>query len=329
MSEAFFAHATTYDVIAELEGLRPTNPFVTMAYCSAREASGFEALIAGVRRADGALIAGCTAFSKRGRLAHHMEIPSMPLVSLASAFWPGLLAVCRQRRVTQLALGTYASDAGTTIPALGPADIRRERTEFVIDLRTELRECLCSNHRRNVKKAQQMGVTMQRTRSMDALRTHLSLMNQSMVRRRGRGESVETETHLLDRLALLDSGTGELFQAVRDDAVLSSVLVLHAPVGAYYQSAGTTPDGMSCGGSHFLIHGICLHLRETGATTFNLGGADNGSSLARFKRGFGASPVALPSAICDVGPEWKRRTSQAIALARSTPGGLRALFRRI
>lgn len=323
----FFAHALTHDTGLELENLQPYNPFATASYFSAKSRLGLDVWIAGTRGLHGRITAGCGLLFRREGLRHSLEIVSLPCLPATSPFWPGLLELCRRRGVTQLALGTFASPAGTTIPSFAPNETRRDRCEFVLDLLGDPASRLRSNHRRNVKKAQQLGVEMQRSRSVDALSAHLTLMNQSMARRRERGESVEAVTLLSDRLALIESGSGELFQAVLNGAVLSSVLVLHGSSGSYYQSAGTTPDGMARGASHFLVHCISNHLRDNGATMFGLGGADPGSSLARFKSDFGATAIPLQAMICETGPQWKRTTSQAIALARSAPTRLQALMR--
>ena len=118
-----------------------------------------------------------------------------------------------------------------------------------------------------------------------------------MSRRGKRGEAV-TDTAPLDALgALIDSGAGELFQAVHDGTVLSSVLVLMAKRGAYYHSAGNHPKGMALGASHFLIQEIASYLRERSFEVFNLGGSDQTNpGLSRFKAGFGASVVDLEEA---------------------------------
>ena len=317
MSEQFFAEALTRDASLELELRQPNNPFATAAYFRAKANLGFDVWIAGVRNSDSAITNGCGLFFKRGSLNHSLEIVSLPDFPPESAFWSGLRDLCTHKGVTLLALGSYASESGTRIPSFGELEVRRDRCEYVLDLRVDPASQLRSNHRRNVKKAQQLGMAMASSRSTDALNAHLSLINQSMLRRRARGESVSTVTQPVDRFAFLESRAGELFQAVLDDDVLSSVLVLHAFSGSYYQSAGTTPEGMACGASHFLVHSISNHLRDQGATTFGLGGAEPGSTLARFKSDFGAVQVPLQALTCHVGPEWKRRTSQAVAVTRS------------
>ena len=79
---------------------------------------------------------------------------------------------------------------------------------------------------------------------------------------------------------------------------------------------GYKSEGMATGASHFLIHTVCEDLNRSGVEIFNLGGAEEGSSLARFKAGFGASVVPLASLRCYVGPVWKRKLRAAVGLAR-------------
>lgn len=78
---------------------------------------------------------------------------------------------------------------------------------------------------------------------------------------------------------------------------MSSGLVLRSRKGAYYQSAGNSPDGMKLGSSAFLISQIADTLQQEGICSFNVGGtgADN-PGLRRFKAGFGAREIELQAA---------------------------------
>jgi RimJ/RimL family protein N-acetyltransferase len=177
---------------------------------------------------------------------------------------------------------------------------------------------LGSNHKRNVKKAQKAGVNIRRTREkMEWLSEHTALMSHSAQRRIARGESISVDADTKPYRALMQNGAAELFQAVLGENVLSSVLVLQSARTGYYQSAGSSPEGMNMGASHFLISGIAGVLRQEGRQTFNLGGAAEGSSLARFKLGFGPEIIALSEAVCYVGPKWKTKLRSAIRLMRS------------
>ena len=311
--DRFVAVPANTSAVSELAALTPANPFATSSFFESMRRDGLASWVLGLSDATGRLACGCAAFVKSGRLNSSLEIPSLPGIGAESAFWPGLRAFCREQGVSQLALGTFASPGGVEIPPLGQHCIRRSRCEFVLDLGGELTAKLSTNHKRNVKKGQKVGLVIRQTRTSDAAIIHTALMGLSMVRRRSRGESVGSVSPASADVAVLQSGAGELFQAVADATVLSSVLVLRAPEGGYYQSAGTSPDGMAVGASQFLIHGIAKQLKADGARVFNLGGADVESSLATFKEGFGASKVPLPSANCYVGSTWRRWASQGLA----------------
>lgn len=75
----------------------------------------------------------------------------------------------------------------------------------------------------------------------------------SIGRRQRRGEAVQEDIPARDFLAMTKMGAGQLFQAVLEGRTVSSALVLMSDKGAYYQSAGTSSEGMACGASHFLV----------------------------------------------------------------------------
>ena len=218
-----------------------------------------------------------------------------------------------------LTVGTFCSPEFKLPPLRGEIS-RRERKEYIVKLQEEgWDSSLSSNHKRNIKKAVTAGVTVQRVGGrLDRLAEHVRLMEKSLGRRTARGESVPVGSGDKEEIqSYLEFGAGELYQAVRNDIVLSSILVLRSKSVAYYQSAGTSPDGMSVGASHFLIHETCKILRSDGVRVFNLGGAPEGSSLARFKVGFGAAEVSLEACSCDLGPLWLKKVRTALNMVRS------------
>jgi hypothetical protein len=186
----------------------------------------------------------------------------------------------------------------------------------VLDLtRFRGKQDLSANHVRNVKKAERAGLVIVRDQRGVLADDHLALMGCSLTRRAARGERVSLPEPYLIR-KLLESGSGELFQARLNDVALSSILVLRASAGAYYQSAGTSPEGTTLGASQFLVLSIALRLQAEGIPVFNLGGAPVGSSLARFKGGFGADPRPLERVSVYCGPAWRRKVSTVTRLAR-------------
>lgn len=319
----FFVARASRDLLNELSASAPTNPFATPEYVESRLQLGCDAWVMGVRDSAGKFRGGCGAFLRSGRLNRALTIPSLPKVDPDSPFWSGLRDFAKKFAVTQLELGTFSSPAGVAIPRVVPHCRHSTRTEYLWDLTDDPASRLASNHKRNLKKGRAAGLSVRQSRSDHAAHTHLALMNRSMERRRSRGEDVPDVGDLPDLKACLDSGAGTLFQALLGSSVLASVCVLRAPKGGYYQSAGTSPEGMSVGASHFLLHAIAQQLKIEGAETFNLGGADENSGLARFKEGFGSSIVQLEQAECYVGPVWRRMASAAYEVGAS--GRARAL----
>jgi lipid II:glycine glycyltransferase (peptidoglycan interpeptide bridge formation enzyme) len=227
------------------------------------------------------------------------------------------LEFCRKQGVTRLELNSFAS-AAASIPVWPGERSRRKRCEYVLDLGpsgTDLWKRLASNHARNIKRARKLGLEVRRTRESAACRIHADLMAASLERRKDRGESVFEDDALQPVLALTRHGAGELFQIVRQQQVLSSILVLLADKGAYYHSAGTSPDGMACGASHCLIHDIAQTLQGQGLERFNLGGADEtNAGLERFKSGFGATATELEAAEFSFAGPLRRAVSSVATL---------------
>jgi hypothetical protein len=309
----------SHELGAEVAVFAPVNPCYTSAYIKARRASGFQPWVVTLRR-DGKLVSACTAFMKSGCLGRSLEITSLPAFpdwEGSEVFWGGLLQVCRQHRISDLLAHTYASPE-VTIPAL-PGEIRRRiRCEYVLELqRLDLWDRLSPNHERNIKRGRKAGLQMRRVVDRYACQEHARLIGMSLERRKSRGESVPQAIQVQSFVAMVQSGAGELFQAVLDGVVLSSILVLTAVCGAYYQSAGTSPQGMARGASHFLVYEIANTLREQGKELFNLGGADElNPGLARFKFGFGATPVKLEEAEFFLGSPVRQRLRSAARLLR-------------
>jgi hypothetical protein len=274
--------------------LAPTNPFLTPPYVAARTSLGDHAWILGLQK-DGRWTAACLAFLKAGRLTKSAEIPSLPSLSCEQAiFWHGVLAFARRHRIWELFLESFASPY-VALPTLAGDQVSRVRYEYILDLSTgNLWQTLLQNHRRNVSRAQKEGLVLRRISDVQACEMHSRSILASLQRRAARGEVVAAHGNARFHRALIDCGAGELFQAVRGNQVLSSVLVLKAAQGAYYQSAGTLPNGMACGASHFLIHEVAQVLKAENIHFFNLGGAGaDDLGLRRFKAGFGARELRL------------------------------------
>lgn len=303
-----------------LSHARKCSPFCTPEYGRALQALGNQVWIVGCERGSGPLEIALGTITKSRFGTATLDFPSLPATAEHQEFWEAVNVLCRNEHITDLSAGTFGSPA-FILPAL-PGELSRiSRQEHVISLETpNLMSRFSSNHKRNIKKAQTAGVQIRRTRDqLEWLPLHIHLLGQSRDRRVKRGESMRINDATAEYRAYLENGAGELFQAFRGSDILSSVLVITGNKAAYYQTSGTSPEGMSVGSSHFLVFGILGIMQAAGFREFNLGGAPAGSSLARFKQGFGGCVVNLESASGYIGPVWKRQLRTAIRAVRSDP----------
>ena len=314
--------------LADVEAGAPTNPFCCTRYVAARRARGATVVLFSTPNA-GTKPAAAIGYMRGHAISRTLEITSAPEVAPDCDFWDGVLEFCKQHRIAEIEIDSYGS-ARVALPAWSAPSTLRDRTEWLVQLADVGSHELASNHRRNINKARKLAVTTTHTTDQSATHAHASLMHASMQRRSARGESVPVlAAHDTgDDRALLASGAARLYQASYGGSVVSSLMVLVCASGAYYQSAGTSPEGMEIGASTFLISQVIRDLAEEGKTVFNLGGAGPESEgLRRFKAGFGAQPVALAAGAYQIASPMHERLRAVIRLIRR-PNSLRTSIGR-
>jgi ribosomal protein S18 acetylase RimI-like enzyme len=314
----FFQRLTGRSPLADLGITQLSNPFCTDPYVMAMQQLGYECWVIGIR-SNGVLQDATIAVVRRGRMGATLEIASLPAAAKRTMFWDGVYALSKRLKVTDLIAGTFGSPSFDMPPLRGEIS-RKKRIEYLLEIdNDDFATHLSSSHKKNIKSARAAGVTVRRcSRRPESLRDHVRMIGHSMDRRAARGESVSTDSVATkEHWAYLESGAGELFQAVCNGQVVSSLLFLRSARTAYSQSTGTSPEGMGIGASPFLINSICIELSREGVRTFNLGGAPEGSSLAGFKAGFGATPVTLCECECYVGPFWLKKLRSFLRLVRT------------
>ena len=304
--------------------LAPENPFYTAEYANARRGMGDEPfLFSGL----GEGLPPCPGFLRRGIVSSILDIPSLP-ASPPPAFIGGLEGFCKASGVYEVTLNTYASPSISLPPLSGEIE-RCIRTEFLFDLRIQHGDWkIGRTHRQRIRQAEKNGIALVRTASPEALREHVALIDSSMRRRHIRGEDVTVGTEQPEAFHLLGAGAGEIFQAVRDDVVLSSALVMKAKEGGYDHSSGTRPEGMGIGASHFLLFSVARTLQSENFTIFNLGGVrESEAGLRAFKTAFGTlarDNVMVRASLCTPTRRLVTRTARAI---RRTATRARSLLR--
>lgn len=323
MSVEFHATAAfSSDLCSQVSSLEPLNPFRTFAYAEAMKALGAKPIL--LYSSDQArVVNGCFGLVRCGRINKSMEIPSIVPATADQSFWTGLLNFCQQERLSQLEVHSFGSES-SAIPALPGESNRQKRVEYVLELRNhDVRSTMSTNHRRNLQKAEKAGILIERTTALEACHDHVRLQEASMERRIALGEQVSSDAQISVPSAFLTQHAGELFRAILEKRVLSSILVLRSPRAAYYHSAGTSPEGMNLGASHFLIWKVSQILCSEGVERFNLGGADSSNSgLERFKKGFNPQEILLESASFYFASPLRRRLASAARAVREDPYGL-------
>jgi RimJ/RimL family protein N-acetyltransferase len=304
--------------IGTLQSLDLTNPFATPEYALARRMLGARVVL--FAQGEGSdLESGALGFLGGSILNRWLEITSAPALIGQGRFWEEVKAYCKKQHVTRLDLESFGSRRLSLPTHWKEPSVVRDRIEWLIELTKRPGSALSANHRRSIAKAVRAGVSVTMTTDVRAAQGHARLMAASMQRRAGRGESVSLVPSYEVRAATayLSTGAGRVYQAWHEGEILSSLLVLVAPQGAYYQSAGTTAKGMELGVSAFLVSDIIRRLAEEGVSMFNLGGAGEESpGLLRFKSSFGATPITLRAGSYDLSSPWQRKMRTALRLLR-------------
>jgi hypothetical protein len=288
------------ELLQAVADAEPENPFRTPAFARAQMLGG-ERTVLFLATSTGSTH-GCTGFVVQGRIHRDLTIVSAPAIDANHPLWRTIHDLCRREGITRLGVHTFGSTA-RGIPSLAHELSRVARREFVLILEPNCSPLmLSSNHRRNVRRAERAGIEVLESTDPQAGDTHAVLIDASMLRRVERGESVSCDTVPDPFRHFIATGAATVFQA-RDaeGTVLSSILVLQSARGAYYHSAGTSPEGMRNGASQLLVATVAERLRDRGITRFNLGGAgEDEVGLARFKAGFRPETVELEAATFDV-----------------------------
>lgn len=213
-------------------------------------------------------------------------------LSEAEFFGNTVMDIARQMSATKVILEIFGNRDFTMSPVIGETS-RHTTAIYVCDLtRDDLAAALSSNHRRNLRKAEAAGFTITEGKTVADIEAHVRLCGASNDRRAGRGEKIQGNKDRRATEGYLASGYATLMQCRQGDEIMSSILVLRIGDAAYYDTGGTSPEGMKMGGSHFLMFSTMERLKSQGVRTFSLDVA-NSEGLVKFKTGFGAEEWPL------------------------------------
>lgn len=146
---------------------------------------------------------------------------------------------------------------------------------YVIDLRKK--SGLSKNHKRNIKKAKKINceIIEPSAKSNSDVAISLSrLCTISYARHSDRGETIQSPRFLKNITQLLKNQYSRVFQAKCDNKIMASNLIIQIGDSAYYDSGGTTSEGMNNGVSYYLMSRIIEVLQKCGIVFFSLGVAN-------------------------------------------------------
>lgn len=289
---------------ARMESSQPGNPFAMRGYAMALAATGAHC---GILEWHGKHTLQSIASIRRGRIGSTLEIPSLA-GPIDSDDLTRLIMIARDHGVTQLAIRTFGSPAGTRIEARVGVNLS-QRAEHLWSLPVDggIISSLSRTHRERVRKAEKAGVVIEELASDTAVPTLIGLHQLSISRREARGENVSSGSGFELGQPLIDFAGARVFAARLGSEVIAAVLVAVAPQGAYTVYSGNAPAGMQIGAAHLIRVRLAEALWKEGRPFLNLGGASPGQEgLADFKRRFGAERIDLEHAEVDVAVGWRR-----------------------
>ncbi|MDH3468435.1 MAG: GNAT family N-acetyltransferase [Gammaproteobacteria bacterium] len=272
-------------ICSDIEDLAPQIPYYTKEYRDALQMCRKIAWVLGLET-DGRLVFGCLGEMTVGKLRKQLHIQSTPS-DASEEFWSALGEFCRQERVTTLSLGTIGTCPD--IPIIGRVFSHKVRCEYWVDLQApDIEMALRPQQRRVLRKARARGLELRVPPISSGLATHNLLSEQSLGRRRERGESIPVFDDSYIPQALIETGAARIYECVLEEEVLGSVIITVAKKGVHGYSAGYSRRGMKLGAAVFLSVATFQSMRSEGKSVFNLGDAPRDSGLAVFKRGLGS-----------------------------------------
>lgn len=223
--------------------------------------------------------------------------------------------------------GFFSPASAEVLAALGYAVT--PRAEFYLDLtRSEdaLFAALAAARRRNIRQAERAGLRTGEESGAQAPPLLAALQRESFERRgleRGRADAAGLRAIEW----LLASGLGRLFVTRHEGRAVNAALFAVFNARAYYVLSGSSAQGNRLRGPAHLVWEAMRRLKSEGVEVLNLGGApipdenELARSLYRFKRDFGATPIAQPAGAKIIGRAGAHaaalRGAVAQALARS------------
>lgn len=304
-----FVASAVDDLSAQWKILRPEQAGVELSLIQARALTfGAQAWIFSLL-AEGRCVGAAVASLQRGRMRSSLNLTLTAELPDRDAFWDGVMAFVRQHDITNL----WVESVGFPAPAESLPEMAGEHHRFsdvklyVVDLeRDDPFSAFSHGTKSTIKKARKNAAEVVVLPPFEAVARHCDLIEASLARRAQRGEQIKNKDYTDYVNSLLEKGAGRLYQAAIGGAVVSSKFVFFLGDAAFWDSSGTSPEGMRLGASQFLMFEMMQLLRADGLRVLNLDVASVGAGgLGAYKAGFGADIGQLERVDVDCSSHYK------------------------
>lgn len=157
------------------------------------------------------------------------------------------------------------------------------RFEFLLDIAQYSLSKISSNHKRNIKKSTKAGAKIIFPADIDAMRSHIALVNANLGIKGVGGITNSSEYFRY----LIEKNAGLLMQVTESGQPLASTFFITNQNYAYYHSSGTSDRGKQIGAAYFLVDCMITEMQKRQMRYLNLGGCTSKQTgLQRFKMGF-------------------------------------------
>ncbi len=268
-------------------------------------------------------IAACTVAQSRiwpfSRYCKYAMISALPAMRNSAAagqieFLKNLEEHLRREGVFKIRVSSYDSPQSEEVLShLGYTVTKR--WEFYVDLRKSLDEIWMSfsrSRRKDIRKAEKMGVVSKMEYTMEAARQALSFHDQSMQRREVFSRSKErTSAQAIQNL--FDNNRIEVWTTCYKGKAVDGVIFGFFNNKAFGLIGGSSPEAIPCYAASYRMWSSIRYYKEKGMREINYGGAkedEEGGHL--FKRQFGAIIIPQP-----VGEKYISRTGARLYNIRS------------
>lgn len=166
-------------------------------------------------------------------------------------------------------------------------DYIRDTVYIKLDSEEQIWHDITSKCRNMIRKAEKNNISIELDNSLESLRTFIKLYNMTMVKNNASPYYFFEDKFFYDTMDLL-KGNIYIFNAIYDNKVISSALIMKYNEFAHYHFSGSDPEYLTLAPNNLLLYKVALWAYENGCKYFHLGGGylGNNDSLFKFKKSF-------------------------------------------